>query len=222
MNAFQRLLIAALLAGFTGCASIQDSHYRASKWTEATAAYLGHHEACANPWSDYGLGWREGYYCVATGGDGQLPPVPDCRYWGPGFQTETGRERVNAWYNGFEVGASAAGAACRDAFNEIPSSCNSYTDVPHPFPPHSCDDRNIERYLARRDEQGLQPTEADPARRLPPPNLPGSVRARVEDTPAKPNKSKLLAPMPEVLEPGAEEPEAEEPEVLEYNESDEE
>ncbi len=231
MNASQRLLIAVVLAGFTGCASIQDSHYRAAKWTEATAAYMSNHETCANPWSDYGLGWREGYYCVATGGDGQLPPVPNCKYWGPGFQTEAGRSRVNAWYNGFEIGASVAGGACRDAYNEIPSSCNAFNDVPHPFPPHSCDDGSIEHYLSRRDEQVPQPAEAFPddklpasaesARRLPPPNKPSSVRARVEDVPAQPfkstNKAKLLAPMPEVLEPGAGEAE-----VLEYNESDEE
>lgn len=220
MKTIERILIAVLLAGLTGCASIQDSHYRAAKWTEATAAYVSQHDTCANPFSDYGLGWREGYYCVATGGDGQLPPVPNCKYWGPGFQTEAGRSRVNAWYNGFESGASIAGAACRGAYNEIPSSCNSFNDVPHPFPPHSCGDCDIGRYLAEQEELSPPPAEvspsdqptpakAEPARRLPPPDQSGSVRARVDDVPVVSSKSKLNAPRNE-------------PEILEYNESDEE
>jgi hypothetical protein len=58
---------------------------------------------------DYWLGWRAGYYEIASGGQGLPPPVPPQRYWDVTGAPETRQTKIDEWYRGFAEGVSAAG-----------------------------------------------------------------------------------------------------------------
>ena len=104
-------LLAALVILSCGCtAVIQDAHYSCSNTLRTQRAWLS-----ASPsrllWvvpSDYGRGWKQGYYTVAMGGTGQAPTLPPPRYWAPCYQCPEGQAAVAEWYEGFHNGAVAA------------------------------------------------------------------------------------------------------------------
>lgn len=57
---------------------------------------------------DFRNGFIAGYIDVANGGAGCTPTVVSSKYWGWRYQSGTGQAAVNAWYEGFPLGAKAA------------------------------------------------------------------------------------------------------------------
>ena len=70
---------------------------------------------------DYRAGWEQAYYNVSIG-QGSCPPTvpPEC-YWGTRFETARGRQRIEAWFRGYQCGAIAAECAQRDQLKVLPS-----------------------------------------------------------------------------------------------------
>ncbi|WP_246112832.1 hypothetical protein [Allorhodopirellula solitaria] len=57
---------------------------------------------------DFRNGFIAGYIDVANGGAGCTPTVISSEYWGWRYQSGSGQAAVNAWYEGFPLGAKAA------------------------------------------------------------------------------------------------------------------
>jgi hypothetical protein len=68
---------------------------------------------------DYAQGFEEGYYDVASGGDGCPPPLPPEKYWRATYNSPVGQEHVKAWFQGFRDGAAAARADGVAAYGTI-------------------------------------------------------------------------------------------------------
>ncbi len=72
-------------------------------WFRVKPNYLGH---CYL--KDFRNGFIAGYMDVANGGAGCTPSVVSSEYWGWRYQSGSGQAAVNAWYEGFPLGAKAA------------------------------------------------------------------------------------------------------------------
>ncbi|MEE2937409.1 MAG: hypothetical protein VYA84_15585 [Planctomycetota bacterium] len=57
---------------------------------------------------EYKEGFIDGYIEIATGGLGCCPKIAPSRYWGWKYQSATGRQAVNAWFEGYPMGVQAA------------------------------------------------------------------------------------------------------------------
>jgi len=101
----------ALLAlSLSGCASYDDFHYDVVNYLRAECAWISETRnplAIACP-SDYGHGWKDGYNCVADGGSGTPPVLPPKEYWSHHYQNCKHQEAIDAWYQGYQDGATAA------------------------------------------------------------------------------------------------------------------
>jgi len=119
MKRFTPLLLSASVA--VGCTQIQDMRLEARQRRMARAAYVTSPGACNGvPHSvDYAKGFEDGYYDVASGGEGCPPPLPPKKYWGVSYQSPVGQEHVKAWFQGFRDGAAAAKADGAAAFGTI-------------------------------------------------------------------------------------------------------
>ena len=53
-------------------------------------------------------GFCAGYGNICDGGTGQCPALPPEKYWSFNYRTREGAEMQNAWFAGYEAGASAA------------------------------------------------------------------------------------------------------------------
>ena len=104
------LLFSASVA--VGCTQLEDSRIEARQRRMARAAYVTSPGACNGmPHSvDYAKGFEEGYYDVASGGDGCPPALPPEKYWWATYNSPVGQEHVKAWFQGFRDGAAAARA----------------------------------------------------------------------------------------------------------------
>lgn len=58
--------------------------------------------------SHFADGWKRGYYDVACGEDGTPPVLPPRKYWSAGYQNPKGREQIQAWFDGYRLGAQTA------------------------------------------------------------------------------------------------------------------
>jgi hypothetical protein len=87
----------------------------------ARAAYVTSPGACNGVAHshDYSQGFEDGYYDVASGGDGCPPPLPPKKYWGVAYQSPVGQEHIKAWFQGFRDGAAAAKADGAAAYGTI-------------------------------------------------------------------------------------------------------
>lgn len=104
-------LLASLIAllGSSGCATMNEfcdelavrAMVRQAQHEYCVPSHLGPAEAV-----HFRSGWREGYYSVATGGDGCPPLVPPKKYWKL-VHPHRGAQ-VDIWYRGFACGAAAA------------------------------------------------------------------------------------------------------------------
>jgi hypothetical protein len=117
LHRWKLLLVIVATTMLTGCAwapgalclnpFIHHRNYRAAK-----AAWLTYGRGDLGPWAplckDFEAGWREGYYDVADGKDGQRPITPPRRYWAARYQSPAGERQVEAWFAGYELGAAAA------------------------------------------------------------------------------------------------------------------
>ncbi|MDG2220739.1 MAG: hypothetical protein P8L85_05130 [Rubripirellula sp.] len=57
---------------------------------------------------EYKEGFIDGYVEIAGGGLGCCPKIAPSRYWGWKYQSATGRQAVNAWFEGYPMGVQAA------------------------------------------------------------------------------------------------------------------
>jgi hypothetical protein len=57
---------------------------------------------------EYKEGFIDGYIEIAGGGLGCCPKIAPSRYWGWKYQSATGRQAVNAWFEGYPMGVQAA------------------------------------------------------------------------------------------------------------------
>lgn len=70
----------------------------------------------------FARGFKAGYRDILDGGNGCQPTLPPRTYWKPKYQTADGRQRVNAWFDGFSHGALAAQQDGHGNLGEIPIS----------------------------------------------------------------------------------------------------
>ena len=86
----------------------------ARAWMRVRHCYRGH----SYP-KDLQAGFIAGYLEVATGGSGCTPTVVSPQYWGWRHQCGNGQAAINAWFEGFPLGAKAAEQDGIGAFNQI-------------------------------------------------------------------------------------------------------
>ncbi len=106
-----------IVCGNTGCKAIMDRtllsddsvmEWRDYVWAKRAYAqqrdrYINHpHE------KSFKEGFCDGYRSIASGGDGCTPALPPKKYWSWKYQSAEGIAKVNAWYEGFPLGAKAA------------------------------------------------------------------------------------------------------------------
>jgi hypothetical protein len=110
----KRLMTGLLSALFAvmGCAQLEDARLEGRLRRMARSAYVVSPGACAGVVHDvdYAQGFEDGYYDVASGGDGCPPALPPKKYWRATYSTPAGAEHVDAWFQGFRDGAAAATA----------------------------------------------------------------------------------------------------------------
>ncbi len=58
--------------------------------------------------ADFCAGFRQGYEDAANGGNGCTPAIAPQSYWGWRYQSPEGQAKVNAWFEGYPLGAKAA------------------------------------------------------------------------------------------------------------------
>jgi hypothetical protein len=92
--------------------SWEDHHLERRRHQLADAAWARYEPKCSRPrraTSDFALGFHAGYVdYLAYDGPGEPPLVPPARYWSVGYQNPVGRAAIQAWNDGFRVGASVA------------------------------------------------------------------------------------------------------------------
>src|SRR4051812_16230926 len=75
------------------------------------------------PQPDYEDGFRDGFIdYVYAGGTGEPPPVPPRVYWNVLLRTESGKERVHQWFDGFRHGARVAREGGYREMSVVPTS----------------------------------------------------------------------------------------------------
>jgi hypothetical protein len=113
------LLLSASVA--VGCTQLQDSRLEARQRRMARAAYTTSPGACNGTVHsvDYRHGFEEGYYDVASGGDGCPPALPPKKYWSATYHSPAGQEHVKAWFQGYRDGAAAAKADGASAYGTL-------------------------------------------------------------------------------------------------------
>lgn len=107
------LAAAALL--FAGCRQMQSdlNDFLTIKRDECSALrtwkrYRRDYEGSVHYLHDFGFGFQRGYMDVAAGGSGCPPVVPAEEYWCVKYQTASGEERIDAWFQGYNEGVAVA------------------------------------------------------------------------------------------------------------------
>ena len=118
-----KLIMAASVLCCTGCAAVQDAHYNSVNRSRARWAWWNDPDIEGSRLlpSDFGAGYREGWYDVASGKDGRPPAVAPRWYWMPWYQTPSGAQSIQQWYSGYYAGAMQAERGGVREFNNIPS-----------------------------------------------------------------------------------------------------
>jgi hypothetical protein len=119
-------LCCLLVASSIGCATgagLQDAQYCLAQKTRAEISWL-----TCNDWqerwdlgSDYGAGYKKGYYDASTGRGCKLPATPPPCYWGTKYQSCEGQQAIASWYRGYQCGAAAAQGEGYPSFNGVPT-----------------------------------------------------------------------------------------------------
>lgn len=81
---------------------VNDYHAH-SAWLEMSDCYQNVEHRC-----DFADGFRDGYRATAEMGDHCLPTVPPRKYWKHCYQDCEGRQKIDAWYEGYSHGMLAA------------------------------------------------------------------------------------------------------------------
>jgi len=107
----ERVLPFLILASIaSGCTQLEDARLEGRLRRMARSAYANSPGACngvAHSY-DYVRGFEEGYYDVASGGDGCPPALPPKKYWSATYASPVGQEHIEAWFQGFRDGAATA------------------------------------------------------------------------------------------------------------------
>ncbi len=117
--------LGAVVLGSSGCSSIgkglslavEDVHecidesmvdYRNRAMAEKAWIRIRHQYHDYQYHRDFKNGFVAGYLNVAGGGNGCTPATAPSQYWGWRYQSSAGQAAVNAWFQGFPLGAKAA------------------------------------------------------------------------------------------------------------------
>jgi hypothetical protein len=136
MSWASKVLIACLLVGSSGCASLTDHHYEKTQRARAREAWRQHGSRCRNPAceKDYAAGWKDGFYDIATGGKGCPPVVAPCKYWSPDQILVDCDSRRLAYYDGFQDGVACSLQYPQTHYLKLWSSC----ECPLPICENQC------------------------------------------------------------------------------------
>jgi hypothetical protein len=110
-----------------GCSQLSDAALVASNRASAEFAWhtSGKASAAGLPHTlkhHFGLGYIQGYADVGDGGNGAVPLFPPQCYWSPQYRTDAGREKVSAWFQGYQAGTVAAYRDGLAGSNKLPTS----------------------------------------------------------------------------------------------------
>lgn len=83
-------------------------NYRNRAWSARAWLCRQHQFSDHRYRDDLEAGFRQGYEDVANGGSGCVPAVCPRSYWGWQYQSVDGQARMNAWFEGYPLGAQAA------------------------------------------------------------------------------------------------------------------
>jgi len=125
----QRWSAAALILALSGCTGLSDAKYELSQKIRTKNAWEEFNACQSQPLTtDYAIGWKAGYYDVATGGAGCPPVVPPRCYWKPPVFTEHDPSKRDDWYCGFVAGAASAKSQPDFHYLKayLPSSCDPH------------------------------------------------------------------------------------------------
>ncbi|MFO0896834.1 MAG: hypothetical protein U0836_05315 [Pirellulales bacterium] len=209
------LLAAVALTMLTGCAwgpgalcldpFIHHRNYRAAK-----VAWMTFGHADLGPWAplckDFETGWRQGYYDVAGGMDGQRPITPPRRYWAARYQTPAGEKQVEAWFAGYELGAAAAQRDGIGYWSFVPTSLGAPPQ--EPIEEHGTVGYRVmpeERPNSSITGRGAPYAEPVPAA-TPEPIPPRRIPPELPTPAAPPTRREAPRPAPESTEPPSETP----------------
>lgn len=106
-----RTMVLALIAGaLAGCGSLNEYKIDSRNHRLARRAWncMKHVYADVDYPYDFGLGFQEGYFDVASGGNGCPPLLPPKRYWTANLANPLGHRRTHAWFEGYKYGALVA------------------------------------------------------------------------------------------------------------------
>ncbi|MCG8650852.1 MAG: hypothetical protein MI861_13520 [Pirellulales bacterium] len=78
---------------------------------------------------EFKAGFIAGYIDVASGGNGCTPAIAPAQYWGWRYQSAHGQQAVNAWFEGYPMGARAAEEAGVGHWHKIRPH-NAYKSIP--------------------------------------------------------------------------------------------
>lgn len=81
-------------------------------------------------------GFLDGFCDVATGGDGCLPAIPPRKYWKSCYETEAGRAKICAYFQGYPQGVQAAFELGRARSTRLPSTLPAYLRASCPSCPN--------------------------------------------------------------------------------------
>ena len=118
-------LLGASLVGSTGCSLLNASVTVAAKdvrsWVDDSMSNYRDRTLAEKAWigireehrghqyrSELKKGFIAGYQAVANGGNGCTPPIAPSEYWGWKYQSPFGQAAVQAWFEGYPLGAKAA------------------------------------------------------------------------------------------------------------------
>lgn len=187
---FSKSLIGlALLLAVSGCASLQEACDEKvdvvhSKLTahEAWARWSWAYDELAHP-KHFARGFKAGYQDILNGGKGCQPTLPPRDYWRPCFRNSEGQCSVNAWFDGWSHGVTAARQDGAGSFGTIPLSPTARGNI-----------ANANRPVPMTDWSGAQGTTA------PAPadygTAPAATPAAVQPTTEPPVAPPLTAPEP--------------------------
>ena len=100
------------------------NHHRACKaWRRCRPVYKS-----IDPYRDFKYGFIKGYMAFATGGNGCPPVLPPACYWKVWYQSEEGKAKTNAWFDGYSHGVLAADADDVAELNRIVTRGGRYED----------------------------------------------------------------------------------------------
>ncbi len=191
--------LALISLGLTGCAEIQEMKINVRNRYLAKEAWESLRETndCMNFESDFGRGFRTGYYDVANGGNGCPPPLPPQRYWSVRYMSLKGRERTEAWFAGYRYGALVAQQDGIGTFLELPTSIpDESTRRLLPMPPKEPEESTLPAEETPAEEGSSTPSNASdsqPESSTEKNAEPSTLDSPSLDAPLLPDKSDLPA-----------------------------